>query len=77
MVEQRSPKPSVACSSRVSPAKASVLLRCGSFLFLELTLNGRATFPTKTVCCVFESRLPCQSFRAFKVREFFIFRADA
>ena len=73
MAERRfPPKPSVACSSRVSPAKASVpSYGAGVFLYLELTLNGRATFPTKTVCCVFESRLPCQNFRTFTVREFF------
>lgn len=37
MVEQRSPKPSVACSSRVSPAKRSPLglLFFGGFLRIE------------------------------------------
>ncbi len=38
MVEQRSPKPSVACSTRVSPAKALVY-KC-FFVYKHFTLDG-------------------------------------
>ena len=39
MVEQRSPKPSVACSTRVSPAKASYFVVCFFAKFKEDTVR--------------------------------------
>ena len=63
MVEQRSPKPLVACSNRVSPAKTSQLT-LGRFCFIRIR-------PRKVACdarrlaipsqAPYESRLPCQN----------------
>ena len=48
MVEQRSPKPSVACSSRVSPAKKKHLL--GAFFFLQFFRDSNTQLIASELC---------------------------
>ena len=58
MVEQRSPKPLVACSNRVSPAKTvpnGIVFLWGSKIeYQPLSLKGQP-------CYLKQSRLPCQN----------------
>ena len=54
MVEQRSPKPSVACSTRVSPAKSVLVIRTLLFfimIFYTTIINkSKKTFLIGKIC---------------------------